>query len=373
MVGPEARNLTLLREKMNAERLDALVAISKKSVLYLSNAPTAWSWQQGRADGPRLCLVVWPREGEPALIVGELEREVTREYGWIPRIEFYPDYAQTPYEKLAEVLDDMRLRGKRVGIERRVVGATYWLQLAERHRETTFIETGPLLDAVRAQKTPAEVELARQACLLLDRAFLSVFSSARPGVFEVDLHAALCETVYAMGGNEVGGSLLSGERAMVMHRPPTREPIKAGDIIRTDYHASFGGRNANLSRVAVVGDASSQQRAIYKTLREIELAIFDQIRPGVHAYDLFRFYLQQVENRGLTLRTSILGHSIGIEVHEEPMIVQAKTGTLQAGMVICIEPLILQQYHIQDQLLITQDGVEVLSTGFNTEELFVID
>lgn len=125
MAGPETRNLDLLQDRMAAERLDAIVAVNKKSVIYLSNAPTAWSWQQRRADGPRVCLVVWPREGEPAVVTGELERGVTRENSWIPRIECYRDYAQTPFEKLADVLDDMGLRGERVGIERRAVGAAY--------------------------------------------------------------------------------------------------------------------------------------------------------------------------------------------------------------------------------------------------------
>ena len=69
----------------------------------------------------------------------------------------------------------------------------------------------------------------------------------------------------------------------------------------------------------------------------------------------------------------MLGHNIGAEVHEEPMIVQADTGTLEAGMMICVEPFILKQYQIQDQLLITQNGFELLSKDFDTRELFVVD
>jgi len=373
MAGPETRNLMLLRKKIEAERLDAVVAVNRKSVVYLSNAPTAWSFQQWRADGPRICFVVWPHEGEPALIVGELEREVTQEYSWIPRIECYPDYAQTPYEKLAEVLDDMGLRGKRVGIERRAVGATYWQQLIDVDRDTTFVEAGPLLDAVRARKTPAEVELGRRACALLDRAFLAVFSSARPGMTEIDLHAAMYATLYAMGASDAFGNLLSGERAMVIHRPPTRKLIAPGDVIRTDYFAWFDGGAANLSRVFVVGPPSPKQRVTYQALREIELAIFDRIRPGIRAHDLYRFYVQQVEQRGMSADLPMLGHNIGAEVHEEPMIVQADTGTLEAGMMICVEPFILKQYQIQDQLLITQNGFELLSKDFDTRELFVVD
>lgn len=373
MPGPETRNLALLRQKMDVEGLDAVVAVNKKSVIYLSNAPTAWAdWAQRRADGPRVLFVVWPRGSEPALVVPELERDVTVEHSWIPRVESYPEYVQTPYEKLAEVLNDMGLRGKRIGIERRAVGATYWEEFTAGHRETRFVEAGPLLDSVRADKTPAEIELARRACAQLDRAFLTVFSSARPGVTEIDLHAAMHEALLARGCGEILGGLLSGERAMVIHRPASHKPLVPGDIIRTDYVAVFDGRGANLSRVAVVGEPSPQQQATYKTLREIELAVFDYIQPGVRAYDVFKFYLRELETRKLSPDLRLLGHNIGIEVHEEPMIVQADTGVLEAGMVICIEPHILRQYQIQDQLLITPRGVELLSNGFDTSKIFVI-
>lgn len=374
MAGPETRNLDLLKTKMEAAQLDAIVAVNKKSVVYLSNAPTAWGdWQQRRADGPRICFVVWPREGAPAAIVGELERDVTKEYCWIPRIECYPDYAQTPYEKLSDVLNDMGLRGKRIGIEKRAVGASYWESFTQAQQGTTVVEAGPLLDAVRAQKTPAEIELARRACTLLDRVFLSVFSAVRPGTTERDIHAAMHETAYAMGASELFGNILSGERAMVIHRPPTAKPLAKGDIIRTDYIANFEGRNANLSRVFVVGEPSAQQRQMYKTLMELEQEVYGQIRPGIRAHDLYKYYVGQVKKRGLSVDLPLLGHNIGAEVHEEPMIAQTETGTLEAGMVICVEPFVNRQYQIQDQLLITKAGVELLSKDFDTRELFVID
>lgn len=370
----ETRNLPLLRAKLEASGLDAVVAVDKKSVLYLSHAPTAWGdWQQRRADGPRICFVVWPRTGEPVLIVGELERAVTPEYSLIPRIEHYREYAQTPYEKLTAVLNEMGLRGKRVGIEIRAIGAGYWEQLREAHRETTFVEAGPLLDAVRAQKTEAEIAIFRRACAMLDRTFLSAFSRARPGMTERDLQQLMVDTAQAMGGTGVRGNTLSGERAMVVHRAPSDKRIAPGDIIRTDFIAYWDGRPANLSRVFVVGKPSPEQQATYRALWEIERAVFEFIKPGVRAYDVFKFYVRAVQARGLRADLPLLGHNIGLDTHEDPMIAQAETGTLEAGMVICLEPLVQKQYHIQDQLLITAQGVELLSKDFDTRELFVIN
>jgi Xaa-Pro aminopeptidase len=370
----ETRNLALLQAKLQAEGLDAVVAVNKKSVVYLSNAPTAWAdWLQRRADGPRLCLVVWPVKGDPVLIVSELERDVTAEHTLIPRVEHYPDYVQTPYEKLSEVLDAEGLRGKRIGIEKRAVGAGYWEALTRAQPETTFVEAGPLLDAVRAQKTEAEIAIFRRGCALLDRVFLAVFSAARPGVTEYDLHTAMFETAHAMGAGEIYGGLLSGERAMVVHRPPIRKPIEAGDIIRTDYVAWWEGRAVNLSRVFVVGEPSRQQTTIYKALREIELEVYAYIKPGVRAYDLYNYYLSRVAARGFSADLPLLGHNIGVEGHEEPMIVQAETGTLEKGMVICVEPFLQKQFQIQDQLLVTANGIELLSKDFDTREMFVIE
>jgi Xaa-Pro aminopeptidase len=373
-VAAETRNVALLQAKLQAEGLDAVVAVNKKSVIYLSNAPTAWAdWLQRRADGPRLCLVVWPAKGEPVLIVSELEADVTSEHTLIPRVELYPDYIQTPYEKLSQVLDAEGLRGKRIGIEKRAVGAGYWDALTKAQSSTTFVEAGPLLDAVRAKKTPAEIEIFRRACARLDRVFLAVFSSARPGMTEYDLHTAMFETAYSMGAGDIYGGLLSGERAMAIHRPAIRKPIEAGDIIRTDYVAWWEGRAVNHSRVFIVGEPNRQQKATYKALREIELEVYDYIKPGVRAYDLFKYYLSRVEARGFKADLPLLGHNIGVEGHEEPMIVQAETGVLEEGMVICVEPFLQKQFQIQDQLLITANGVELLSKDFDTREIFVIE
>ena len=370
----ETRNLELLRSKLEGAGLDAVVAVNKKSVVYLSDAPTAWSdWQQRRADGPSICFVVWPAKGDPVLIVGELEREVTAECAWIPRLECYAEYAETPYEKLGKVLDDLGLRGKRVGIEKRAVGAAYWEALTKAHRDTTFIEAGPLLDSVRAQKTEAEVRIMRRACALLDRAFLSVFSRARPGMTELELDTAMRASLIGMGASAADGNLLSGGRAMVIHRAPVRKPIETGDIVRTDYTAFFDGRAANLSRVFVVGKPSQEQRAIYQSLREIEVDVFNYIKPGVRALDLWNFYVRRVEMHGFKADLPLLGHNIGAELHEEPMIAQSDTGTLECGMVVCVEPFLRKQYQIQDQLLITTTGTELLSKDFDTREMFVIE
>ena len=370
----ETRNLELLRSKLEGAGLDAVVAVNKKSVVYLSDAPTAWSdWQQRRADGPSICFVVWPAKGDPVLIVGELEREVTAECAWIPRLECYAEYAETPYEKLGKVLDDLGLRGKRVGIEKRAVGAAYWEALTKAHRDTTFIEAGPLLDSVRAQKTEAEISIFRQACSMLDRVYLSVFSRARPGTTELELHTAMLETADSMGMSDTFGNLLSGDRAMVVHRSPMRRAIKPGDIIRTDYISFWRGRAANLSRVFVVGEPSQEQKTIYRSLREVELEVYEHIKPGLRAFDLWNFYIRRVETRGFKVDLPLLGHNIGTEAHEEPMIAQADTGALESRMVICVEPFFGKQYQIQDQLLITSNGIELLSNGFPTEEMFVVE
>jgi Xaa-Pro aminopeptidase len=71
-------------------------------------------------------------------------------------------------------------------------------------------------------------------------------------------------------------------------------------------------------------------------------------------------------------RLSLVGHNTGLNVHELPMIVASDTTELKANMVICLEPVIGPYYHLQDQYLVTENGGQLLSDKFNTDEMFII-
>ena len=90
------------------------------------------SWHAGPAsrlpDSPREVLLLWPRHGEPVLIVNHYAAPLARRDSWIQRVEVYDDYAESPYARLAAVLKDVGLQRETIGVEdlckRRALGRT---------------------------------------------------------------------------------------------------------------------------------------------------------------------------------------------------------------------------------------------------------
>ena len=93
----------------------------------------------------------------------------------------------------------------------------------------------------------------------------------------------------------------------------------------------------------------------------------DEGRAEVAGFDVTR----QAES--LRHVIGLAGHSIGVWWHqEEPLFSPGEERELQTGMVVCLEPVLKRFWHVQDQLLITDDGPELLSDGFNTDQLFIM-
>jgi Xaa-Pro aminopeptidase len=150
--------------------------------------------------------------------------------------------------------------------------------------------------------------------------------------------------------------------------------IERGVAVRTDYVCYVQGYAANLSRMAVMGAPTAEQRARYRTLRDIHReTIATMLRPGVEARAVYGFVRERLSGAGYPNVAGLVGHSIGVWWHqEEPMLTPNEARQLRAGMVVCLEPILDGFWHLQDEILIRDDGPELLSTRFNTDELHVL-
>ena len=89
------------------------------------------------------------------------------------------------------------------------------------------------------------------------------------------------------------------------------------------------------------------------------------------AAEVYEFVRERFVAAGHPEVASLVGHSIGVWWHqEEPMLIPNERRTLERGMIVCLEPILDGFWHVQDELLITDSGCELLSDGFETDELF---
>lgn len=370
-------NETLFDAKMDQSGWKGIVVLSAENVFYLSGSPTVLrlnEFQQTRPNSPRLVIVVQPRDDEPTLISPALDQKVNEEGAWAKDVRGYQEYSVSPIEMLAQVMRDRGLGKGPVGLDMAAMGVPQYRHLVKLLPDVSFEDCGPLMAQVRSVKTAEEIAFIKEASDRMDAAFLETFTSSHIGDTETELHRRMMMNLTDQGLDRLSGWTLIGEEAAEVHRPLSQErSLKPGDIVRTDYTAAFNEYKANLSRMAVAGAATAEQRESYQALLEVEEGMAEFVEPGVHACDLYNYCHEWILERGHEHTLSLAGHSIGLNLHDDPMIVISDETELQTNMVIVLEPVIGPYYHIQDQIVITDKGSRLLSDQFDTKEIFIIN
>lgn len=352
--------------------LDAIVARSGQNVSYLSGLrfPGTLGRLQDFAHNPRGAVVAQFPGAAATLIVSRIAAPVARRSSWIDDVREFTEYAEDPYVLVAATLRERGLANGRIGVERRMLSVTHWETLISELPHAEWIECSDLLERVRSIKTRAEVASLRHGAHVQDEAYLHVFRTARPGDTERELHARMLHAL-ALRGAESAHGMMQGSRNPITYGGESDIEVMRGDLIRTDYVSYHDGYAANLSRMAVMGTATSAQEDMYALLLNVHRETTAMLKPGVKASEVYDFVRDRFVAEGYPAVASLVGHSIGVWWHqEEPMLIPTEDRTLEPGMVICLEPILDGYWHVQDELLITDSGCELMSDGLRTDELF---
>src|SRR5262249_36773341 len=124
-------NVERLNEFMDRNRLAAIVARSGQNFAYLAGFgyPGTLARLLDFPDSPRGVMLVWPRKGEPCIILNGAAVAVTRRDCWIKRLEVYDAYVESPYARLSQVIKDYGLDRERIGVEKDYVSARHWQEV----------------------------------------------------------------------------------------------------------------------------------------------------------------------------------------------------------------------------------------------------
>jgi Xaa-Pro aminopeptidase len=360
-----------LNQTMDEKGLAAVVARAGINLTYLAGFayPGTLARHVDLADSPRGVFLVWPRKGEPRMVVNTIAEDLVRRDSWVEQLDVYEGYVEPPIERLAKTLREMGLAAETVGFEENFISARDWQALQSGLPKLRLVDSTEAMDRVRAIKTPGEIKLIRESADILDNAFLAAFPTVRPGQRERDLHARIVAECI-VGGCEWAHGILNSERNTVSYGGESDFVFKAGDAIRTDYVAYRKGYPGHQSRCAVVGKPSAEQLQRYRVIRNIYRASIEECRPGRTADEVYAAVQSHFRKEGLEFRHMLAGHSVGAWWHQqEPVISRGNARRLEVGMVIAMEPHI-DHWHIQDMVLIRPQGPELLTPKFSTDEPF---
>lgn len=225
-----------------------------------------------------------------------------------------------------------------------------------------------VIEKLRSVKTPEEIHNLRVACQIADRAFERILKDIRVGVTEKELASKL-QHYMVMEGSDTkpyGNILISGKRTSLLHGIPSNKTIEYGDFVLMDYGCQFNGYMSDMTRTVVVGKATPEQREVYELEKKMLEDARKKMVAGAKATEVYEASIEAIKDtKYFQYHYTGIGHGIGLYVHEIPFMGPKSDDVLQVNNVMTIEPGIYIPnwggVRIEDQVLITEDGNELLT------------
>jgi Xaa-Pro aminopeptidase len=199
-----------------------------------------------------------------------------------------------------------------------------------------------LVEQVRAVKDRDEIEDLAAACAITVEALAILAGEMRVGLTEVVLARRLEQLFGELGAEDRAFDTIvgSGPHSAIPHHQPGRRALQEGDLVVVDCGARVNGYHADMTRTFVVAaEPEEWQRDLHGAVHEAQQAATAAYVAGTPAQEIDAVARGLLGRAGLGDRfTHGLGHGVGLEIHEAPMVGARSTGTLGADMVITVEP-----------------------------------
>ena len=306
------------------------------------------------------------------------------------------------YKDAKEWLKTRKIEQGTLGMELDILPATQYFKVSELFSEFGIIDISGLILEQRKTKDPQEIESTREACRIVHEGHLRILDVLREGMTELELSSEI-EDAHRKAGHEglyfirqadffmglgplasgvnlskIAGKIQSITGVGLSPSIPigaSTKTINKGDMIVVDIPTHYRGYHADQSRTYVLGDPPDICRTMYDGMKEIADQIIEMLRPGISCDDLYKKAIKVAEEIGMSSyfmrlgvdpkKVPFIGHGVGLEVNEPPLLGKNNHEVLEEGMIIALElemcGSVGEVVKLEDTILITSDGVEVLT------------
>jgi Xaa-Pro dipeptidase len=344
------------RSLMTQSGIDAIYLEAGSSLLYY----TGIKW--GRSE--RMMAAVIPTRGEIAYVCPAFEEARLRELIILGEdVRVWEDH-ESPFRRVAEILQDRGIAGGRIGMEESV---RFFLFDGIRREapDAEFVSADPVAIPCRAIKSAAEIALIQRAMDITAEAYKVTLSLLSEGMSQQEFRTNSRAAHKALG---VEGSIASqfGESTAFPHGSKEARYLKEGDVVLMDGTCRVEGYVSDISRTIVFGEPTPRQRAVWSLAKEAQATAFAAAQLGVPFEKVDAAARKVITDAGfgpgyrvpgLPHRT---GHGIGLDVHEWYHVVQGNRVPLAPGMCFSNEPMIAIYgefgVRLEDCVYIAEDG-----------------
>ncbi|MBZ5496150.1 MAG: Xaa-Pro peptidase family protein [Acidobacteriia bacterium] len=386
-----ADRLVRLQRRMLDVSLDAVFVFQNVDLFYFA----------GTLQSGLLCA---PASGEPLYLVQKSISRARIESPW-ERLLPFPGFKKLPEWLASEGIGGLR----RIGIEADVLPTNYYLRLRELFPHSEFIDASETIRRIRMIKSGYELDQMRHAAQMLRTAFDRLPQWMQPGVTELEVMAQLEGFLRSLGhqgivrmrgfNNQIGyGTVSSG--ASAAYPTPFPGPVgsvglypaapgggsdhrlAAGETLVVDIVGGYGGYLADKTRTFALGKPPQEMADAHRFVLDLNREIESWLKPGILCSELYRRTLERARESPYAPgfmglgdgQVRFIGHGVGLELDELPVLAGGFDIPLEPGMTIAIEPKIFFPERggvgIENTYLLTESGFENLTAY--PEEIILI-
>ena len=263
-----------------------------------------------------------------------------------------------------------------IGIEDTV---TYdeFIKLAEEFGTDCLVPTKDVIVGLRAVKDENEIARMRAAQAITDAAFAHIIQFIKPGMTErqVQLELEFFMLRHGADGLAFSSIVASGENSANPHAVPSNKRLEAGQCVVIDFGAKSRGYCSDMTRTVFLGQPDGRMVGAWHVLRAANEEVEHALKPGMTGREAHELAEQVLEENGFGgCMGHGLGHGVGLDVHELPLLNTRNEQPLAAGNVVTVEPGIYLPdefgMRLEDFGVITETGFDVFTQ--TTHEMIVI-
>ncbi len=225
---------------------------------------------------------------------------------------------------------------------------------------------GKLLDELRMVKDEEEIRLMEAAQRITDEAFTKICAFIKPGISEIEIAARLQYEMLLAGAQRMSFDpiVASGPNGSMPHAIPGERKVQKGDFITMDFGCVVGGYCSDMTRTVALGEPTEEMKKVYATVLEAQLAGIAVAKAGVTGDTVHAAAADIIAKAGYGKYFGHgFGHSVGIEIHENPRFSPAWKKAIPAGAALSAEPGI----YIPGKFGVRIEDVLILEEGGNRD------
>lgn len=255
-----------------------------------------------------------------------------------------------------------------IGFQTERVSVSLHNELLQQMPDVRFAPMGAELASLRIIKDVQEIECLAKTAKLASEAFLGMLETIEPAGTEKDVSLRLEFALRTAGADDKAFDFIvaSGHRGALPHGRATSKTLCRGELVTIDFGAVVDGYNSDETATIAIGKPDAKQREIYQIVKDAHDMALDAIRPGVKFCDIDLVARDYIARKGYgDYFGHGLGHGVGLDVHEKPVVSFRNEDVVQEGMVFTIEPGIYLPgwggVRIEDMVFATADGCRLLT------------